>query len=69
MLAKQFWRISHNPQSLVDKTFKAEYIPGCSIHNCEPKPHHLVLEEHHQAGKSKASRGQMVGWKKIGDSP
>ena len=40
MLAKQFWRISHNPQSLLAKTFKAKCFPHCSVHECVPKPHH-----------------------------
>ena len=40
MLAKQFWRISHNPQFLMARTFKAKYFPRCSIHECVPKPHH-----------------------------
>ena len=40
MLAKQFWRISHNPQSLMARTLKAKYFPRCSIHECVPKPHH-----------------------------
>ena len=40
MIAKQFRRISHNPQSLLAKTFKAKYLPYCSIHECVPKPHH-----------------------------
>ena len=40
MLAKQFWRISHNPQSLLAKTFKAKYFPHRSVHECVPKPHH-----------------------------
>ena len=39
MLAKQFWRIHHNPNSLVAKTFIAKYFPGSSIHECIPKPH------------------------------
>ena len=41
MLAKQFWRISHNPQSLLAKTFKAKCFPHCSVHECVPKPHHF----------------------------
>ena len=40
MLAKQFWRISQNPHSLISKTFKAKYFPNASIHECSPKPHH-----------------------------
>lgn len=40
MVAKQFWRISHNPQSLMVRAFKAKYFPRCSIHECSPKPHH-----------------------------
>lgn len=40
MLAKKFWRINHNPQSLLAKTFKAKYFPSFSIQDCSPKPHH-----------------------------
>ncbi|KAK7816032.1 putative mitochondrial protein [Quercus suber] len=39
MLAKQFWRIHQNPQSLLARTFKAKYFPRNSIHECQPKPH------------------------------
>ena len=40
MLNKQFWRICHNPQSLLARTFKARYFPTCSIHDHRSKPHH-----------------------------
>lgn len=40
LVAKQFWRINHNPQSLIARALKAKYFPRCSIHNCTPKPHH-----------------------------
>ena len=40
MLAKQYWRIIHNPSSLLAKTFKAEYIPRTTIQDCERKSHH-----------------------------
>lgn len=39
MLARKFWRIHHNTQSLVAKTFKAKYFLRCTIHECTPKPH------------------------------
>lgn len=39
MLAKQFWRISKKPQSLLVKTFKAKYFPRSTTHECTPKPH------------------------------
>ena len=39
MLAKRYWRISHNPNSLVARTFEAKYFPRGSIQNCSPKPH------------------------------
>ena len=31
MLAKQFWKLNHQPQSLFARTFKAKYYPNCSI--------------------------------------
>ena len=40
MVAKQFWRISHNSHSLIARALKAKYFPRCSIHDCTPKPHH-----------------------------
>ena len=39
MLAKQYWRISQNLNSLVARTFKAKYFPRGSIQDCSPKPH------------------------------
>ena len=40
MLAKQYWRMVHNPNSLLAKTFKPKYFPRTSILDCNPKPHH-----------------------------
>ena len=31
MLAKQYWRISQHPHSLIARTFKAKYFPRGSI--------------------------------------
>ena len=39
MLAKQFWGIAYNPQSLLARTLKGKYYPRGSIHDCSPKPH------------------------------
>lgn len=39
-LAKQFWRITRNPNSLLAQTCKAKFHPRCSLHECTPKPHH-----------------------------
>ena len=39
MLAKQYWRISQNPNSLVARTFKAKYFLRGSIQDCSPKSH------------------------------
>ena len=40
MLAKQYWRMVHNPNSLLAQTFKPKYFPRTSILDCNPKPHH-----------------------------
>ena len=40
MITKQFWRIHHNPHSLLARTFKAKYFPRGPIQDCCPKPHH-----------------------------
>ena len=40
MVAKQFWRIQDNPNSLLTRTFKKKYFPGCSLREYQPKPHH-----------------------------
>lgn len=40
MLAKQYWRISQSPLSLISKIFKAKYFPHSTIHECIPKPYH-----------------------------
>ena len=45
MLVKQFWRISHNPNFLLARTFKAKYFPRGSIQDCTPKPVNLGFEE------------------------
>ena len=40
MLTKQFWKIHHNPHSLLARTYKAKYFPRGSIQDCCPKPHY-----------------------------
>lgn len=39
ILAKQYWRISYSPDSLLARTFKGKYFPRGSIQDCTPKPH------------------------------
>ena len=40
MIAKQFWRIQDNPNSLLTRTFKKKYFPGCSLREYQHKSHH-----------------------------
>ena len=40
LVAKQFWRIQHCPNSLLAKTFKAKYFPRSSLQDYKPKPNH-----------------------------
>ena len=68
MLNKQYWRICQNPQSLLAKTFKARYIPTCSIHDYRSKPHHswvwrnIMKQENHvlREGKWRVGDGYIV---------
>lgn len=41
MVAKQFWRIQHSPNSLLAKTYMAKYFPRTSLQEYRPKPHHF----------------------------
>lgn len=43
MVAKQFWRIQHSPNSLLAKTYKAKYFPRTSLQEYRPKSHHFCL--------------------------
>ena len=50
MLAKQYWKLSQNPNYLLARTYKAKYFPNCALQECTPKTSSfLVLEEYHQA--------------------
>lgn len=40
MIAKQYWRLHDNPNSLLARTFKKKYFPTCSLREYQPKPHH-----------------------------
>ena len=40
MLAKQYWNLNQNPNSLLARTYKAKYYPNCSLQEYTPKPHH-----------------------------
>ena len=39
-LAKQYWRLINNPQSLLARTFKAKYHPDEPLQGHTPKAHH-----------------------------
>ena len=40
MNAKQFWRIQHNPNSLIARTFQTKYYSSISLREYKPKPNH-----------------------------
>lgn len=40
LIAKQFWKIQENPNSLLTRTFKKKYFPTCSLREYQPKSHH-----------------------------
>lgn len=40
MLNKQFWKINHQPHSLLARTYKAKYFPRGSLQDYCPKPHY-----------------------------
>ena len=40
MLAKQYWNLYQNPNSLLARTYKAKYYPNCSLQEYTPKSHH-----------------------------
>lgn len=40
MIAKQFWRIQHYPNSLLARTYKAKYFPRTFLQDYKPKSHH-----------------------------
>ena len=40
MIAKQFWRIQHNPNSLLARTFQRKYCTSNSLRDYKPKPNH-----------------------------
>lgn len=40
MIAKQFWRIQHNPNSLLARTFQRKYYSSNSLREYKPKPTH-----------------------------
>ena len=40
MLAKQYWKLNQNPNSLLARTYKAKYYPNCSLQEYTPKSHH-----------------------------
>lgn len=40
MLAKQYWKIQSNPNSLLARTYKAKYFPRTSLKDYTPKPFH-----------------------------
>ena len=40
MLAKQYWKLIQNPNSLLARTLKSKFYPNCSLQEITTKPHH-----------------------------